>query len=133
MHSLKYHILIRYVAYLYRKYVGLLADLCGFLFGLLQPKYNKDKIFICRIVMNFCYLQKKLDIYLLNPLQFLNRASSTESTHFEKGSPCEYHDLQYTLTKSSHFKLITLYLWQPDLNSYYLYIILCVKIDISFI
>ena len=129
---MKYHILIWYVAYLYRKYVGLLADL-WISYWLLQSKYNKDKIFICRIVMNFCYLHKnKIYIYQIHCSFKIGQVWLSQHT-LNKVPPCEYHDLQYTLTKSSNFKLTTLYLWQPDLNSYYLDIILCGKIDISFI
>ena len=62
--------------------VGLLIDV-GISFWLLQSKYRKNKYFHIQNVYEFLLLSKKQDIYLSNPLQFLNRASLTVSTHFE--------------------------------------------------
>ena len=62
--------------------VGRLVDV-WISFWLLQPKYKKNIYFHVQNVYEFLLLSKKQDIYLTNPLQFLNRASLTVSTHFE--------------------------------------------------
>ena len=81
IYSLKYHILIWYVAYLI---VGVsdVWSTCGFLFGCYSQSI-KNIYFHIQNVYEFLLLSKKQDIYLTNPLQFLNRASLTVSTHFE--------------------------------------------------